>query len=173
MKILIRQRDLWFKTLKAGGIAPCQKSQRPWGCSWHPGEPGSRRTWRKLGKKKEKTEINEKWKMKSPSKFKIHRDMWSMKDFDKWFSSINDIQSEVARRICAEEQRKKEKITAGSLAVTLGHLHSPLGLDEPGGGNHLHGLGDLLDVLGRRDAELHWTQKRRKLNNHKKEKKIK
>jgi len=70
----------------------------------------------------------------------------SSSDMIQRWARHQDLQGkEKKKRKC----ENREKITVGSLAVTLGDLHAPLGLDEPGGGNHFHGLGDLLDVLGR------------------------
>jgi len=45
-------------------------------------------------------------------------------------------------------------LTGRGLSIFPGHLHSPLGLDEPGGGDHLHRLGDLLDVPRRGNTKL-------------------
>ena len=46
----------------------------------------------------------------------------------------------------------------GGLAVLAGLGHGPLGAGDLGGGDNLHGLGDLLDVANRLETALNFTE---------------
>lgn len=50
--------------------------------------------------------------------------------------------------------------SVGGLTVDARLIHSSLGASETGGGNDLHGVGDLLDVLDGLEAALNLTQSR-------------
>lgn len=56
------------------------------------------------------------------------------------------------------ERKDEQGLTGRSLAIGAGSLHTTLGLGDLGRGNHLHGLGDLLNVGNRLQTKLDYTQ---------------